>query len=177
MAYRGLAEDPIRNFKYQVRIGNNARSRSGFSRVAGLKETSEVVEYREGTDPARMRKLFGQVSYDNVTLEQGLTNDPTLWTWRRQIVDAAAGRGRDGGNEGNQNLGTEVRRDVTISLNEYHGRITWEWKLDNAWPTSLEMGEFAGDGNDVVVQTVELAHEGLVVRPPATGTPQTQGGT
>ena len=161
MAERGLALDPLRNFKFRVSVGFSDQV-AGFSRVSGLKEQTEVVEYREGTDPARMRKMPGQTSWDNVVLERGLTNSMDLVNWRRDVSMAADEAGKNLANEAGAAL--DFREEVTIELAEYHARVTWIWTLVEAWPASLEIGEFAHDGNDVVLETLELAHEGIRVQ-------------
>lgn len=165
MPFRGIDNDPLRNFKFRVTIGS-AGGRTGFSKVSGLKESTEVVEYREGTDPATMRKLFGQTSYDNVTFEHGITNDPTLINWRRQITDVASGAGKGPSAEGDGN--DEVRRNIAVDVIEYHGRskAAWRFELLFAWPVTWELGELAGDGNDVLIESMEVAHEGLRITPP-----------
>jgi len=158
MAVRGVDQDPLRNFKFKVEI--QTFGVIGFSSVSGLKEQTEIVEYREGTDRSTPRKLFGQTTFDNVVCENGLTNDVRLLTWRRDIFDPTKG----------QNLGAEgaglggaggLRRLVTITLGDYHERGTWEWVLRDAWPATWEVSDLAGDGNDVVMQKLEFTHEGM----------------
>lgn len=188
MAFRGVSTDPVRNFKFAVSFDSTkgGRSRSGFSSVSGLKEQTEVVEYREGTEPGRMRKLFGQTSFDDVTLARGLGTDGEFIIWRRMIVSTTAPSNSggfpgaaDASAEGRQAAttldvfpadGALLRRDVEIQLWDYHreGNVNglWTWTLEEAWPNSLEIGEFSGDGNDVVLETVVLSHEGLIVLPP-----------
>jgi len=173
MAFRGIDVDPIRNFKFQVEFPSailSGNARSGFSRVSGLKEQTEAVDYREGTDPARPRKLFGQTSFDNVILERGMSADLEFIIWRRKITNVGS-KGQNLGAEGDATVGDDLlRRDVTIQLGDYHaeGGSTgaWEWTLLEAWPLSLEVGEFSGDGNDVVLETVELVHEGMNILGP-----------
>jgi len=167
--FRGIAVDPIRNFKFAVVFsGVNGPARAGFSRVSGLKEQTEVVEYREGTDRGSPRKLFGQTTYDNLVCERGITQDSELWTWRKMVSNY--NKGKDLAAEGDAEGGTGpesdlLRRNVEVQLGDYHAEtgITapWTWIANAAWPMSLEIGEFSGDGNDVVVETVEFAHEGL----------------
>lgn len=162
---RGVREDPFRNFKYKVKIPG-ITTRTGFSRVSGLKENTEPVDYREGTDPARPRKLIGQTSYDNVILETGLTKDFGLVRWRRLITDVTAGKGRNATREGQARSASDIRKTVSVTLVEYHGTPTWRWDVVDAWPISLEISEFSGDGNDVVLETLELVHEGIRTYPP-----------
>lgn len=169
--FRGIATDPIRNFKFRVEFPSVAggTARAGFSRVSGLKETTEAVDYREGTDPARPRKLIGQTSYDNITCERGITTDTELVNWRRLVKDPSSG----------WDLGTEaigvsaggyeryVRRDIDVILGDYYAETglagAWVWTVIDAWPVSYEPGELAGDGNDVMLEMVEFAHEGMDV--------------
>jgi phage tail-like protein len=169
--FRGIDKDPIRNFKFSVQFpaASGGTARSGFSRVSGLKTQTEVVEYREGTDRGSPRKLMGQTTYDNVVCERGLTTNTELRDWHRLISDY--NMGKDLGAEsivqgaGGGTAGDLLRREVSVLLGDYHaetgGEGAWTWTANAAWPASLEISEFGGDGNDVVIETVEFAHEGL----------------
>lgn len=167
--FRGIDKDPIRNFKFAVKFaGITGEARSGFSRVSGLKDNTEVVEYREGTDRGSPRKLMGQTTYDNVVCERGITLNTELRDWRKLITNYDKGRdlAAEGDVEGPGGgaSGGLLRREVDIELGDYHNEnngAAWVWTANAAWPISLEIGEFTGDGNDVVVETVEFAHEGL----------------
>ena len=167
-AFRGVKVDPIRNFKFQVNFPSALRagsSRAGYSAVRGLSETTEVVDYREGTDPGHTRKLFGQTTYDNVTLEQGITLDAELVLWRQLIKKSTSGGKLTAEGLGTASASpTRIRRDVLITLGDYHAetsRSPWRWELQDAWPTKHDTGEMTGDGNDVLLWTTELAHEGI----------------
>jgi hypothetical protein len=66
--------DPYKNFKFRVKW--DGRYVAGVSKVSALKRTTDVVEYREGGDPASLtRKLPGTVRYEAITLERGITHD------------------------------------------------------------------------------------------------------
>jgi phage tail-like protein len=168
--FRGIDKDPIRNFKYALEFqGINGTARSGFSRISGLKDQTEVVEYREGTDRGSPRKLMGQTTYDNLVCERGLTINTELRDWRLLITNYNKGRQLaaegDVSGAGGGTLGNLLRRELDVQLGDYHAEFgatpAWTWTANAAWPISLEIGEFTGDGNDVVVETVEFAHEGL----------------
>ena len=184
-AFRGIETDPIRNFKFQVSFPSvrGGPSRAGFSRVSGLKEQTEVIEYREGTNAATPKKLPGQTTFDNIVLERGIGIDSEMIRWRRLITHPTAGshlaseasiganpdfqgvQGLEGGTNGNL-----VRRELEIALGDYYAERgdsgVWVWTATLAWPMSLEVGEFSGDGNEVALETVEFAHEGLIVEVP-----------
>jgi phage tail-like protein len=37
------------------------------------------------------------------------------------------------------------------------------WKVKNAWPVKLQSADLKSDANEVAIETLELAHEGLVI--------------
>jgi len=104
-----------------------------------------------------MRKIPGLTSYDIITLERGLSRDNDLERWREQIVQAGKnGRlGPDGKPVG------DFRRNVTIQLHTKDGVLARQWNLFAAWPSALEIGDLDASASDVLIQTLELAHEGF----------------
>jgi len=43
------------------------------------------------------------------------------------------------------------------------GKNTMVWTLNNAWPTKVTGTDMKSDGNEVAVETIEIAHEGLKI--------------
>src|SRR3954447_22619198 len=68
--------DPYRNFKFRVKIDNQYVA--GLSKCSALKRTTEVITWREGGDQSTSRQLPGKTTYEAVTLEAGVTHDPTF---------------------------------------------------------------------------------------------------
>jgi phage tail-like protein len=61
------------------------------------------------------------------------------------------------------NLNKVERRDITISLlNELHTPVI-SWKVINAFPVKVQASDLKADGNEVAIETLELAHEGFDV--------------
>ena len=67
--------DPYKNFKFRVKWDN--RYVAGVSKVSALRRTTEVVTHREGGDPSSSRKSPGRTEYEAITLERGVTHDPS----------------------------------------------------------------------------------------------------
>jgi phage tail-like protein len=151
--------DPYRGFKFKVVI--DGFTKAGFQKVSGLKEATEVTTYREGTDAVTSRKMPGLTEYDNVTLEQGLCNNDDFRKWRQKIVNL----GKEAGAAGDGPAGTpdalDFRKTVTIELFDKAGNKVKEWELQEAWPASLEIGDLDATSSDVVIESLELAHEGI----------------
>jgi len=141
-----MAEYPIPKFHFQVEW---AGSKIGFTEVSGLDITSEVIEYRDGASPEySKRKMPGQRTFSNITLKRGtFAGDNEFYDWFNTV-----------------NLNQIERRDLTISLlNENHepGVV---WKVKNAWPSKVTPTDLNSDGNEVALETLELAHEGLTIQ-------------
>src|SRR4051812_10327860 len=69
-----MADDPTKTyplpkFHFQVTWGS---ARMGFTEVSGLDFETEVIEYREGSNPAYNKsKQPGLTKYSNITLKRG----------------------------------------------------------------------------------------------------------
>jgi phage tail-like protein len=55
------------------------------------------------------------------------------------------------------------RRDVSIALlNEKHEPV-YIWRVKNAFPVKVVAPDLKSDANEVAVETIEIAHEGLII--------------
>jgi phage tail-like protein len=139
----GQRTDPYKNYNFLVEI-DNIKS-AGFS-VCIIPDTSvEVIEYREGSDGVTgVRKLPGRVKYSNLVLKRGLTNSQDLWNWYKNVA-----------------TGVADRRQVSVTLLDDSKAAVMTWRFSNAWPTKYEVSPLQGKGNDVVIESLEIAHEGM----------------
>src|SRR5688500_14979380 len=79
MPPRSARFDPLRTFKFRVRLGETTVA--GVSRVGALGRTVTPNELREGGDLLAPRQTPGAVTYDEVLLERGLSVDKTFEEW------------------------------------------------------------------------------------------------
>lgn len=160
MATDASAHDPYRGFKFKVLI-TDFPGEIGFQSVAGLSEETEVVEYREGNNPITMRKLPGLTSYENIVLTRGMANDRSILDWRKQVADGPAAKGASGDGVSSER---GFRREVTIQLFDKgdDNNPVKQWRVFLAWPARLEISDLDAGSSEVVIETMELAHEGLV---------------
>ncbi len=137
--------DPYRNFRFKVKIdGINI---AAFADVTVADSTTEVIEYREGTDlPTGSKQLSGLTKYGNITLKRGLTDSMDLYKWRKQVEDTGA---------------QGARKNISIILVDEAGAEKSQWDIVSAWPTKYTPGELSAKGNDVFIETFELVHEGI----------------
>jgi phage tail-like protein len=144
--------DPYRNFKFEVEI--TGFTRAGFNKVSGLKHDIEVIDYREGGENETSLKLPGQSKFDDVTLERGLSEDTDFVSWIEEVFNLDNAAGAQGSNE-------DFRRTVVIHLKDKSGTRIRKWTLTNAWPRTKEIGDLDAKGNDVLIDKITLANEGI----------------
>ena len=136
-------KNPYANFNFTVEMGLGEAV--GFSEVDLPAGEIEVIEYREGNEvESRARKLPGLTKYANVTLKRGVAGDLELFEWWKTIRD-----------------GQLLRRDVRITLLDEQRQPVQRWVLRDAWPAKLDYSTLNALGNEVVIETLELAHEGF----------------
>jgi phage tail-like protein len=138
---------PVPKFHFQVKWGAD---RIGFTEVTGLDVQIDVIEYREGSNPEFSKiKMPGMVKYSNLTLKRGtLSTDSDFYKWIKALDPFTH---------------LTQRREITISLlNESHTPIM-TWSAKNAFPVKYQASDLKADGNEVAIETLELAHEGLTV--------------
>lgn len=143
MAETGKRDDPYQQFNFLVEIDGVARG--GFTEVSGLTTDTDAIDYREGTDlTLNVRKLPGMRKYTNIVLKRGYTKDKALWEWRKKIIN-----------------GQTERRSADIILFDEARTEVLRWRIREAWISKWESGPFNAKTNDVAVESIELAHEGL----------------
>jgi phage tail-like protein len=136
---------PYRNFNFRVEI--DGMGATGFSEVVIPDAWITVVEYREGADKVSgSRKLPGRVNYGNVILRRGVTGALDLYNWWNAVRP-----------------GDLQRRTVLIVLLDAERREVRRWRVERAWPTRYAGPTLNAHGNEIVVETLELAHEGIEI--------------
>ncbi len=121
---------------------------AAFQEISGLDVEAQIIEYRHGNSvDFSTIKMPGIKKYGNVTLKKGIfKGDNKFWDWFNKIQ-----------------LNTIERQPVTIKLLDQEKNPTMVWTLKNAWPTKITGTDLKSDGNEVAVETLEIAHEGLTI--------------
>ena len=141
-----MTDYPLPKFHFQAEWGG---VRIGFTEISGLDVETEVIEFREGSSKEySKRKIPGMQKFPNVTMKRGIfASDNDYYKWWNTVA-----------------LNTVERRDVTVSLlNEKHEPVM-VWKIKNAWPAKIASTDLKADGNEVAIESIELAHDGLAVQ-------------
>ena len=140
---------PLPKFYFSVNFGGGESV--AFQEVSGLESETQVIEYRHGNSPTFSSiKMPGLAKVGNVTMRKGVfLSGTSFWTWYEAIK-----------------MNTIKRRTVVISLLDEAGNPTMVWTLNNAWPTKVTGTDLKSEGNEVAVESIEIAFETLTVAAP-----------
>ena len=140
-----MNEYPLAKFYFEVDWGG---TQIGFQEVSGLDIEVEPIEYRQGASPDFTKiKMPGMIKYSNITLKRGsFKGDNEYFDWINTIQ-----------------LNTVERRTLTISLLDEAGAPAITWKINKAFPIKIQSTDLKAEGNEVAVESIEIAHEGLVI--------------
>ena len=130
--------DPYRSFNFRVVV--DGVSIGEFSEVSGLTAEGDAIDLKVANLQQTQRKLVGLHKYANITLKRGYMRDQSLWNWRQ---------------------GQSDRRNVTIVVMNKALKRLQRWHLENAWVNKIEGPSLKASANEVPIETLEIAHEGL----------------
>lgn len=136
---------PLPKFYFSVKWGD---AEMAFQEVSGLDIENEPLEYRAGNSKVFSKiKMPGMVKSGNITMKKGVfAKDNAIFDWFKKVK-----------------MNTIERKAVTISLLDEEGNPTMVWKVQNAFPVKVSSTDLKSEGNEVAVETIEIAHEGFVI--------------
>lgn len=137
---------PRTKFRFKLEI--DGLEAGGFSEVSGFDATIEPIEYREGSMAAETPlKVAGLRKYGNITLKKGYVTGQVLYGWLAKGLTGAV-----------------ERKTVTVSVLDEAQAVVASWQIISAWPTKYTAPDFNATSNEVAMESLELAHEGMTMK-------------
>ena len=139
---------PLPKFYFSVQLGDDKEVT--FQEVTGLQTETKVIEYRHGNSKQFSTiKMPGLTSVGNVTMKKGIfAKDSKFFAWFLETKERESFK----------------RRVVVVNLLNKKGDPVITWTLSNAWPAKVTGTDLKSDGNDVAVESIEIAYETLEVK-------------
>ena len=136
---------PYARFRFVVEI--DGLQLAHFQSISGLGHEIEVLAQQEGGVNDRLHKLPGQGSYQNLVLKVGYIHNRLLEDWHVAFQRKPGATGRKNG---------------SIVLHDDDGSEIARWNFTRAWPVKWEGPELDSSASEILVESVEIAHEGIV---------------
>jgi phage tail-like protein len=138
--------DPLIGFHYAVEIQGMVTGY--FTECSGLGSEHEVIEHKIVDERGKevMQKIPGRLKWENVTLKRGITDNMDIWDWRKMV--------EDGDVEG-------ARANGSIVMFDQHLEERARWNFENGWPIKVSGPQVKSDSNEIGIEELSIAHEGL----------------
>lgn len=139
--------DPLISASFYLDIGGKVTGY--FRECSGLGSESDVVEHKATMKGgfSVIQKVPGAVKWQNIVLKRGVTNDMEIWNWRKEVEDGRVDR---------------CRRDGSITLyGQERNKEIARWNFTQAWPVKVSGPTLNAGSNDIAVEELTIAHEGM----------------
>lgn len=136
--------DPYAQYNFILEV--DGLTVAGFAEVGGLTMEQDIIEYREGSDTATVRKLPGLRKYGNITLKRGYTQNRELWEWRKTTID-----------------GVTERKAGAVILRDEAGEPQLRWEFREGWISKYEGPALKATANEAAMESIEIAVEDVAL--------------
>jgi phage tail-like protein len=142
MSETGVRNDPFPAFRFTITFDDLPPG--GFSDCSGLQMETEIQEFPEGGVNTHVWKFATRSKQSNLTLKRGIVNK-LLWDWHHDIT-----------------IGKMKFRNATIVILDNSGlQRAMEFQVLQAFPIKWIGPELNAGQNNLAVETLEFAHQGL----------------
>jgi len=119
-----------------------------FKEVSGLDSETEVIEHRVTGKGGNLivTKIPGALKWPNIVMKRGITDDRRLHDWRHKIEEGQV---------------VANRKNGTITLYAPDGSSVAKYSFKKAWPCKFKGPALDSSKNELAIEELELAHEGL----------------
>jgi phage tail-like protein len=134
-------------FKFIVEI--DLLGSAAFAKCSELSVEAANILYFEG-GALIPNKSPGRLTFSDVTLERGATQDTDLFSWFQDIALASSGTGL---------VDPFYKRSGDIVQNDRDDSELRRWNLIRAWPTKFVAGDWDNDADELVMESVTLTYD------------------
>lgn len=132
---------------FTITLGG-AEAAGFFKEIDGIGSEHDVITHTTTDQQGKplVQKYPGQLKWKNITLKRGVDSNNALWTWRQQVINGQI---------------DQARKDGTIAVLDWTGSTIVTYNFIRAWPCRYSAPGLSAGGNEVMVEEIEIAHEGL----------------
>lgn len=156
----------------------------GFAQMGGLSVQNELIAYREGGMNTHPHKMVGQSDFPAISFARGaFAAQDQLWKWQKFMHSWING-GTGGFTGGAQGDATNYRCNVLVRVFDHpytngDARYAWDsgdpasalkpgnvklaFKLFNCWPGAYGLSDLNAGDNGIMIQQLNIHHEGFYV--------------
>lgn len=139
-------KDQLAAYTFMLEVDGIAEAT--FRECSGLSSETTVIESKETGAKGQtiIKKLPGDLKWGDISLKRGFTDDMKLYNWRQKTVDGKL---------------NDMRKNGSIVVYDYENKEVLRWNFVNGWISKYTGPSLNAGGNDVAIEEVTIAHEGL----------------
>lgn len=134
-------------YKFLVEIDDI--SYAGFQKCSELSVEIAKIEHFEGGSRIP-HKSPGRLTFSDITLERGATQDRDLFDWFQEVAITSSGLGL---------TNPSYKRNLDVVQQDLDGTTLRRWGVTKAWPTKFVAGEWDNDSDENVIESVTLTYD------------------
>jgi len=142
----GSRTDPLTGYHFYLEIDGIVQAQ--FRECSGLDSESNIIEYKEAGKGGVtvIKKVPGEMKWSNIVLKRGITDLMELWEWRTKVEEGQV---------------KDARKSGSIVLYDQADTEVARWNFTEAWPSKITGPQLNANNNDIAIEEITLAHEGL----------------
>lgn len=142
--------DPYKNFKFRIKA--DGKYVAGVTKVSPLARTTEVIEFREGSNSNMVHKIPGRTRYEAITLERGVTHDTAFEAWANLVYNLQGDAA---------NSPKNFRKDIVLEVLNEQGSVALAYRIFRCWVSEYRaLPELDANADGIAFQTIRLENEG-----------------
>lgn len=131
------------HFKVEIEGITTGDQDVNFQEVLGLDATVGEMTHKEGGENRFVHRLPDRITYDKLTLKRGMLVGSALIGWFKNAVESFK----------------FDPKDVLVTLLNAEHEPLEAWSFVKAYPVKWSISGFNAQGNEVVVETIELSFQ------------------
>lgn len=137
----------------RFRVKWEGRVVPGINRIKGLRRTTKVTTFRQGTEKGAALKIPGETVYEPIILQRGRTHDNAFEQWAAQVQAFGPGSGAQ--------TQPQYRKDIIIELLNEAGQVVMAWHVFGCWPTVYSpVEDLDATSTETAIEMLVLEHNG-----------------
>jgi phage tail-like protein len=138
-----MPADGHANCRFYVELDGLAQA--VFTEISGLQVETDVTEYQEGGNNGFVHRLPGRTKIGTITLKRGVTGQNELFKWCQEVLQ-----------------GKINPKNISVVMYDARGTELMRWNFAKAYPIKWSGPQFSAEGKVAALESLELAHDGLV---------------
>lgn len=125
-----------------------------FTEISGLEISIETEDVQEGGQNSFVHKLPGRMTWPNIVLKRGITQNDSLIKWLHE----------SSGEEFTKNRNSLKRKSAAITLVGPAGKRLRSWEFDGAFAVKWSGPNFSVTATEIPMEELEICHHGFRVK-------------